>query len=109
MVAGAAHGCAASSWASRANGNQAQHRQGVWSVTHALQAAHTCCYARLMPGHAHSARTIAVLFLFPCLMHAHVPKNRAPIVNVLHADPAAQVFRRCTDVARCTQERGHAL
>ncbi len=52
MVAGAAHGCAASSWSSRANGHQTQHRQGAWSGSsyayNALQAmaashTHACC------------------------------------------------------------------
>jgi len=75
-----------------------------------LHHTHTCCYARLMPGHDHSASAIAVLLLLTCLMHARVVcKICVLIVKILHADSAAKVCWRCADVARCTQERCHAV
>lgn len=82
----------------------------VHTMHYRLQLHHTRCIARLMPGRAYSKPPIATFQLLPCLMHAHVMcKNCAPNVNALHADPAAKVCWRCADVARCTQERCHAV
>ncbi len=66
MVAGAAHGCAASSWASRANGNQAQHRQGAWSGS-------SCAYNALQAAAA--SHTFAVMQEDSCqvMLTMHLP------------------------------------
>ena len=70
MVAGAAHGCAASSWASRANGNQAQHRQGVWSVTH-VHTMHYRLHTHVaMRGSCQVMLTVHTLLLCPFCSHA---------------------------------------